>query len=151
MSSASAASLALGAKNDAAGARKAADESLAIARRLAAADPGQVTRQRDLSVALEREGDVAQAAGDAAAAGAAYAENLALRRRLVAAAPSDAMLQRDLAVALWREAGVPNSGVGWADVAGQLAAMDRQGILSASDRASYAEAQRRAAATQGHP
>ena len=73
-------------------AREAAEESLAIMRKLAAADPGNAEWQRDLSVSLDRVGDVRLAAGDRAGALAAYEESLAIMRKLAAADPGNARL-----------------------------------------------------------
>ena len=66
------------------GARQAYEESLAIRRRSAAADPGNAEAQRDLSVSLNKLGNVAQ-----------WADDLAIARRLAAAEA-----QRDLAARL---------------------------------------------------
>ena len=68
------------------GALKAYEESLDIARRLAAADPALWAG--DLSVSLERIGDVRVAAGDREGALKAYEESLAIRRRLAASDPA---------------------------------------------------------------
>ena len=57
-------------------ARAASEESLATIRKLAATDPGNVLWQRDVSVSLEKVGDVRRAAGDRAGALSAYGESL---------------------------------------------------------------------------
>ena len=88
-------------------------------RKLAAADPGNAGWQRDVSVSLDKVGDVRLAAGDRAGALAAYEESLAIRRKLAAADPGNAGWQRDVSVSL--------SKVG--DV--RLAAGDRAGALAA--------------------
>jgi hypothetical protein len=72
--------------------------SLAIAERLAQADPGNAGRQRDLSIPHERIGDVQRAQGDLAAALTSYQASLAIRERLAQADPGNAGWQRDLAV-----------------------------------------------------
>ena len=64
---------------DRAGALAAYEESLAIRRKLAEADPGNAEAQRDLSVSLDKIGDVKLQAGDRAGALAAYEESLAIR------------------------------------------------------------------------
>src|SRR5262249_41486420 len=70
---------------DGARAPAAADESLAVTRKLVAGDPGNAGWQRDLTVSLERLGDVRLAAGDRTGALAAFVESLGVRRRLSAA------------------------------------------------------------------
>ena len=107
------------AEGDRAGALKAYEESLAIRRRLAAADPGNAGWARDVSVSLERIGDVRVAEGDRAGALKAYEESLAIRRRLAAADPGNAGWARDVSVSL--------SSVG--DV--RVAEGDRAGALKA--------------------
>lgn len=87
---------------DRAGALKAYEESLEIARWLAAGDPGHAGLARDVSVALDRIGDVRAAGGDQAAALKAYEESLAVRRRLSADDPGNARWARDLSVSLDR-------------------------------------------------
>ena len=72
--------------------------SLAIAERLAAADPSNAAWQRDLSVSHNRLGDVLVAQGQLDDALAAYRAGLAIAERLAAADPSNAAWQRDLSV-----------------------------------------------------
>ena len=60
------------AQGDLAGALAAYEAGLAIAERLAAADPGNAGWQRDLSVSRNKLGDVRRAQGDLAGALAAY-------------------------------------------------------------------------------
>ena len=69
-------------------------------RKLAAADPGNAEWQRDVSVSLDRVGDVRLAAGDRAGALAAYEESLAIMRKLAAPDPGNAQWQRDVSVSL---------------------------------------------------
>ena len=88
------------AAGDRARALAAYEESLAIRRKLAAADPGNAGWQRDVSVSLNKVGDVRLAAGDRAGALAAYEESLAIRRKLAAADPGNAGWQRDVSVSL---------------------------------------------------
>ena len=65
----------------------AADQSLDIARKLAALDPGNAQAQRDLSVSLEKFGNVKLRGGDLAGALAAYQESLDIDRKLAAQRP----------------------------------------------------------------
>ena len=60
------------------GAKAAWEESLALCRRLVATTGGTPELLRDLSVALDRVGDLHSAAGDAESAKAAREESLAL-------------------------------------------------------------------------
>jgi tetratricopeptide (TPR) repeat protein len=72
--------------------------SLAIAERLANADPGNAGWQRDLSVSHDRIGDVLVAQGNLPAALDAFKASLAIRDRLAKADPNNAGWQRDLAI-----------------------------------------------------
>ena len=81
-------------------AKPAAEESLAIARKLVAADPGNTDWQRRVSQGLDMVGDVRLATGDRVGALAAYEESLAIRRKLVAIDPGNTGWQRDLSVSL---------------------------------------------------
>ena len=72
--------------------------ALAIAERLAAADPTNTEWQRDLSVSHNKLGDLAVAAGDLAAAQQHYQAALTIRERLAAADPTNTEWQRDLSV-----------------------------------------------------
>ena len=92
-------------------------------RKLAAADPGNAEWQHDVSVSLDKVGDVRLAAGDRAGALAAYEESLAIMRKLAAADPGNAQWQRDVGVSLERVGGV------------RLAAGDRAGRLRPTRRA----------------
>ena len=74
--------------------------ALSIARRLAAADPGNAQAARDVSVSLERIGEVAMAAGDLAGARTAYTEMHDTLRRLAAADPGNAQAARDVSMSL---------------------------------------------------
>ncbi len=71
---------------------------LAIAERLAAADPGNAQAQRDLSVSYDRIGDVLVRQGNLPEALKSYRAGLAIRERLAAADPGNAQAQRDLSV-----------------------------------------------------
>lgn len=97
---------------------RAAEESLAIARRLAAADAGDLKRQRDVSVSLIKLGDVKLAQGDNQGALAAYDEALAIRRKLAESAKGDIQAEHDVAVTLSR---IGDAKVGLGDSTGALA------------------------------
>jgi tetratricopeptide (TPR) repeat protein len=88
------------AAGDLSGAGTAADEALAIIRRLVAADASNAGWQRDLSVALEKFGDVKLASGDRAGALAAYEESLAVCRALVVADPTNSDWHRNVSIRL---------------------------------------------------
>ena len=77
---------------------KAYRTSLAIAERLAQADPGNAGWQRDLSVSHNRLGDVLVAQGNLTEALTAYRASLTIRERLAQADPGNAGWQRDLSV-----------------------------------------------------
>jgi hypothetical protein len=80
--------------------------ALAIAERLAKADPGNAEWQRDLSVSHDNIGDVQQAQGDLAAALSSYQASHAIRERLAKADPGNAGWQRDLALTYGRVASI---------------------------------------------
>ena len=88
------------ARNDLSGALDAYEEGLVISRRLAAADPSDAERQRDVTVTLNNVGDVRRARNDLSGALDAYEEGLTIRRRLAAADPSHTERQRDVLVSL---------------------------------------------------
>ncbi|TAD91668.1 MAG: TIR domain-containing protein [Alphaproteobacteria bacterium] len=96
-----------GAEGDSAAALAAYQESLEMFRRLAAVNSTDGQAARDLSLSLEKLGDLYQrrgAEGDSAAALAVYQESLEIRRRLAAANPTDGRAARDLAASLERVA-----------------------------------------------
>jgi tetratricopeptide (TPR) repeat protein len=103
------------------GALAAYDESFAIARTLAEADPASAQAQRNLSVSLERIGDVKLKAGDRDGALAAYNESFAIARMLAEADPTSAQAQRNLSVSLGRIANV------------KLQTSDRAGAFAAEE------------------
>ena len=72
-------------------AQAAADESLAIARRLATTDPANIRWQYDLSLSLYQFGEVRFEGGDRAGGLVAQHESLAIRRRLASAEPENAV------------------------------------------------------------
>ena len=73
-------------------------DGLAIADRLAKADPGNAEWQRDLSVSYNKIGDVLVAQGDLPGALKSYRDSLAIAERLAKADPGNAGWQRDLSV-----------------------------------------------------
>jgi tetratricopeptide (TPR) repeat protein len=77
-------------------ARKAAD----MLRDLVARDPDNLDKQRDLSISLDRVGEVLKEQGEIGAALDAYRESLAIRRALVSKNPGDTLLAHDLFVSL---------------------------------------------------
>jgi tetratricopeptide (TPR) repeat protein len=72
-------------------------DGLAIADRLAKADPGNLAWQRDLSVSYDRMGDVLASQGDLAGALATYKDSLAIFDRITKANPANLGWQADLA------------------------------------------------------
>ena len=81
---------------------KAYRDSLAIAERLAKADPGNAGWQRDLSVSYNKVGDVLKDQGNLPEALNAYRDSLAIAERLAKADPGNAQWQVDVAFAYWR-------------------------------------------------
>ena len=75
-------------------------DGLAIADRLAKADPGNAGWQRDLSVSYNKIGDVLVAQGNLPEALKSYRDGLAIVDRLAKADPGNAGWQRDLSVSL---------------------------------------------------
>ena len=71
-------------------------DSLAIAERLAEADPANAGWQRDLSISHDRIGDVLVAQGKLGDALQAFRDSLAIAERLAKADPSNAEWQTDL-------------------------------------------------------
>jgi tetratricopeptide (TPR) repeat protein len=86
------------AQGDLAAALKSYQAGLAIAERLAKADPGNAGWQRDLSVTYERIGNVQMGQGDLAGALKSYSDSLAIAERLANSDPGNAPWQRDLSV-----------------------------------------------------
>ncbi|MDH5653555.1 MAG: tetratricopeptide repeat protein, partial [Gammaproteobacteria bacterium] len=72
--------------------------ALAIAERLARADPGNSQWQRDLSVSHIKIGDVQRGQGSLTAALQSYQAALAIAERLARADPGNSQWQRDLSV-----------------------------------------------------
>jgi phage tail protein X len=127
--------------------RKARHEaSLAVLERLAAANPGSAEAQRDLSVSLNKLGDVLVQAGDLAAARERYQASLAVAERLAAANPGSAEAQRDLWVSLWKLASLEGTGMAWKDVLARMEAMKAAGTLFPADEPFLEQARQKAAA-----
>jgi len=72
--------------------------ALAIHKQLAARDPANIERQRDLSISYERIGDVQDAQENRQAALSAYEDSLKLRQELAARDPANLEWQHDLSV-----------------------------------------------------
>ena len=135
----------LATQGDLADARTLYDESLAIDRRLVAADPTNAEAQRDLAISLGRIGEILTTQGAVGTARTYYDERLAISRRLAAADPANAVAQRNLAAALWSLAQMGTTGARWADVVAHLEAMQAKGQLLAADAHFLDDARRRAA------
>ena len=76
---------------------------LSLARDLSQKDSGNLLYQRDLSVALNRVGNLHEVAqGDLGAVLAAYEEALGLARALLRQEPANLLYRRDLAITLYR-------------------------------------------------
>jgi hypothetical protein len=86
------------AQGDLAGALKSYQDSRDIIGRLAKADPGNASGQRDLSMSYNKIGDAQKEQGDLSAARQSYNDSLAIRDRLAKSDPGNAGWQRDLAV-----------------------------------------------------
>ena len=65
-------------------------QALAVSERLAASNPGSAAAQRDLSVSLNKLGNVLVQAGELSAARARYEAALAVSERLAASNPGSA-------------------------------------------------------------
>ena len=76
----------------------AANQAVGIARKLAAQNSADADAKRELSISLDRLGNVKLQERDLAGALAVYQESLDIRRTLVAKDPNNAVSQRDLAV-----------------------------------------------------
>ena len=87
------------AQGDLAGALKSYQAKHDIINRLAKSDPGNAGWQRDLSVSLNKIGDVQAAQGDLAGALASYRDSLAIIERLAKSDPGNAHWQYDLGIA----------------------------------------------------
>ena len=110
-----------------------------VLKRLAASDPANAAWQRDLSVSLEKLGDLAVAQGDLAGALRSFSESKTIRERLAASDPANAAWQRDLSVSLEKLGGLA---VAQGDLAGALRSFSESKTiaerLAASDPANAA-------------
>ena len=79
-----------------------ASQSLQLFEALALADTSNVKAQRDISVSLDKVGDIKAAQGDAPGALRAFQRSLEIREALARADPSSAQALRDISVALIR-------------------------------------------------
>lgn len=77
-------------------------EQLAVAQSLASDDPGDLDRERDVSVAFSAIGDVYSAAGRPEEALAAFQQDFSIAERLAAADPADAQRLWDLSTSYIR-------------------------------------------------
>jgi tetratricopeptide (TPR) repeat protein len=100
---------ALGRAGDRPAATAAYEESLAIARSLAAADPASLRWRRDVTVSLERLARARLAVGERAAALGLFDEGLTLRRGIAAAEPGNREYRRDVLIGLSQIADVRRS------------------------------------------
>ncbi|MBM3564003.1 MAG: tetratricopeptide repeat protein, partial [Alphaproteobacteria bacterium] len=89
-------------RNDLEGALKNYREGLDISRRLMDADPTHAERARDVSVSVNKIGDVLRSRNDLEGALKNYREGLDIRRRLMDADPTHAERARDVAMSLLR-------------------------------------------------
>ncbi len=85
-------------RGDLSGALESYRASMAIAERLAEADPNNAGWQRDLSVSYERIGDLEEARSDIVAAVAAYEKSLPIAQSLADRFPDHPQFQSDVAI-----------------------------------------------------
>jgi len=90
------------ATHDWTGALRVYEQALAVARRLAEADPGDNEWQRVVSFALTKLSDARLAGGDRAGAVQGYEEALAIDRQLFAANQDSAEFESNLLESLWK-------------------------------------------------
>ncbi|MBL8658666.1 MAG: tetratricopeptide repeat protein [Rhodospirillales bacterium] len=127
---------------DLAGAKDAYEESLALAERLAADNPGSAEAQCFLSVSLNKLGDVLVRSGDLAGAKARYEAGLALMEHLAADSPGNAETRRDVSMSLINLGDVLVKG---GDLAGAKAAFEESLAVAerlVADNPGSAEARR---------
>src|SRR5205085_544883 len=109
--------------------------SLTIRERLAAADPANAAWQRDLSVSLNKLGDLAVAQGGLPAAARPCNASPKIVGRPAEADPANAAWQRDLWVSYWRLGTITeqqrggNAGEWWRKAHDVLASMKRKGLF----------------------
>ena len=121
-----------------------------IARDLSQRDPGNAGWARDISVSLDRIGNVAVAEGDLTAARDAYAEALEIARDLSQRDPGNAEWARDVVVSHWKlaQSDPDNATVHWAEVVTRMEDMEARGILLPTDR-SFLDTARKNLASAG--
>ncbi len=99
------------------------------------ADPGSGLVQRDLSVSLEKLGDVKSRSGDRGGALAAFEESLAIFRKLMKADPGNSQAQYDLTVSLTKVANIANNPAPlYTEALAILEAQEAAGSLSAEEQ-----------------
>ena len=104
--------------------------SLAIAERLAAAEPDRADYQRDLSVSHERMASATQVAGDLTESAQWQLRGIEIHRRLVAGDPENAELVCELGVKLHNMAPISNDPVSMlVEVVALLTPLAEAGLL----------------------
>ena len=113
-------------------------------------DPGNAGWARDVSVSLNKVGDVRVAQGDLAGALAAYEESLGIRRDLAARDKGNAGWARDVWVSCWKLAttDTANAAAHWAEVVTRMEDMAARGILLPTDAAYLDQARANLAAAR---
>ena len=132
------------AQGDLPGALQSHRAAMAIAKRLAKADPDNAGWLRDLSVSHNKIGDVLVAQGDLPGALQSHRAAMAIAKRLAEDDPDNAGWQRDYAVSLSRLAGFPDGGFRWSDVADAWGQIEARGFLAPTDQPALEDARRRA-------
>ena len=117
-------------------------DSLAIAKTLAAGEPGNTQWQRDLSISYDQLGDVAMAQGKLPEAAQAYRESLAIRKTLAADEPGNIRWEHDLTLSYVRVAALAErqkdpreARTYWKQAFDVLSGIDKRGLhLSPQER-----------------
>ena len=103
--------------------------------RLAIASLNSTTdTRRDVSVTLDRIGDLKKELGMSNEALAAYRQSYDIRKKIVNNHPTSTTAQRDIAVSLTKMAAINQSGIRWEQVLKQFESMDSKGQLAPDDR-----------------
>ncbi len=136
---------------DPTGANAPAVEALAIARRLAAADPASPSAQADLVFALGRYGDLRLIQHDNAGARDADVEALGIEKALARGRPEAVVPARTVGELMAKLAEIPGGGVSWAQVVAYVQRLQARGLFEAEDVRMLALYEQRAsgAATPG--
>ena len=114
--------------------------SLHISEQLAGADPDNPQYQRDVSISLEKAGDLLADRGEVGAAMEHHTRSLYIREQLAGADPDNPDYQRNVAVSADRVArllesmGDPSAAGYWSKAHHALAALDAAGKLPDGDR-----------------